>query len=103
MFSHKLNNLLKLYKVASKEENPATINHCSTQLKKVLEQVEGRRLDPVSQLYLDSLHEVHNGCLLNQHDQIDIELDDSADYSELVKVRLRAEKMTQEMAARKLH
>ncbi|WCE32376.1 hypothetical protein [Vibrio sp. SCSIO 43137] len=103
MLSHKLNNLLKLYKTASRNENPAAIEHCSQQLKKVLEKVEGRRLDPVSQLYLDSLHEVHNGCLCNADDQIELAIDEDADYSELMKVRSRAEALAEEMASRKLH
>lgn len=103
MLSHKLSNLLKLYRTASREENPATITHCSQQLKKVIEKTEGRKLDPISQHFLVSLHKIHNACVLNADDQIEIFIDMDADYSELHKVKSRAKALTLEINANNFH
>lgn len=91
MLSRKLNNLLKLYKVASRESNLATINHCSQQLKKMTMQVRGRKLDPISQHYLQCLYQIHNQCPLNIDDQIGVSSGESDDLRERENGQLRDE------------
>lgn len=62
MFSHKLNNLLKLYKTASRIENVNTICHCANELDKILAKLDGQEVDPVARLYLKDLKTIHQSC-----------------------------------------
>lgn len=59
MLSHKLSNLLKLYRTASRIGNVQTIIHCSNEFNKVLSKIGGRDVDPVAGLYLKELNQIH--------------------------------------------
>lgn len=62
MLSHKLSNLLKLYKTARRVENLQTITHCSNEFNKLLIKIDGQDLAPVARLYLRDLTMVHQQC-----------------------------------------
>lgn len=59
MLSHKLSNLLKLYRTASRVESLNTIMHCAKEFEKVLIKIDGREVDPVTRLYLNDLKTIH--------------------------------------------
>lgn len=59
MLSHKLSNLLKLYRTASRVQSINTIAHCSKEFEKILTKIDGRDVDPVTRLYLNDLKIIH--------------------------------------------
>ncbi|WED28581.1 hypothetical protein L3V77_21790 [Vibrio sp. DW001] len=62
MLSHKLSNLLKLYRIANRIENLNTISHCSNEYQKVLIKIDGQKIDPAARIYLKDLTTVHQAC-----------------------------------------
>jgi len=62
MLSHKLSNLLKLYRSASRVESLNAISHCANEFNKILAKIEGQDVDPMAKLYLKNLDIVHQSC-----------------------------------------